>query len=213
MTTQSEQAATVPGPTGGIHGEWLTLLEHLLGAVVHATNNAITALTMHCELSTASGEILDQSLLTREFARIQKMVEVTGLLSGRSSSSEALELRAVLDVAVRLHGELRHLRDVECEIRQTGPLLPVRVPRTELLRVLLLMIDAAKRSHSDETTRWIELASYADRLTVRVPSEAEPGEDMRAFAESCGGIARQREGALELELPSLAALRQRERAS
>lgn len=210
--TPSEEGI-VPASPAGVHGEWLTLLEDLLGGTVHATNNAITALTVLLELSAMEGEVIDQPMLAREFARVQDMTATTALLCARFSKAEALELRAVLDVAIGIHAQHRHLRDIECVVRPVGILLPVRVPRSELLRLLLLMIDSAKRSRIGGTAVSINLSGDEEHLAVHVATATEPGDDMRAFAESCGGEVRQVDGMLRLVLPSLVALRRSERAT
>jgi|GEM_PF-6983632 len=206
MTVAEEQGTPL-----AVHGEWLTLLEDLLAGVVHASNNAITALTVLLELTAMDdGEVFDQPLLTREFARLQSLVATTGLLSGRSTRPEALEIRVVLDVAVGIHAHHRHLCDIECIVQQRGVLLPVRVPRSELLRLLLLMIDAAKRARTRGAAVVI-LSGDSAEITLQVVSNLEPGDELRAFAESCGGGVHQVDGALRFELPSLLTLRQRAR--
>ena len=209
----SEKEGTPPASRGGVHGEWLTLLEDLLGGAVHTTNNATTALSVLLALGDMDGEPLDQVMLTREFGRVQEMAAVVGTLSGRSSRSEALELRPVLDMAVDFHSLHQRHRGIACVVEQAHSLLPVRVPRSELLRLLLLMIDAAKRSCAQGASVVIRLSGDPVQLDVQVACSIEPGDDMRVFAESCGGVVRLAEGALRLELPTLLAQRQRERAS
>jgi hypothetical protein len=194
-----------------VHGEWLTLLEDLLAGVVHASNNNITALSVLMELRAMQDEALDQPLLAREFARLQAMIAIAGTLSGRSSKTEALELRTVLDMAIGIHAQHRQLRDFECVVHESGVLLPVRVPRSELLRLLLMMIDAAKRARTHGAAV-LTLSGDPAQLSFQIASAALPGTEMHAFADACGGVLQQVGGTLRLELPSLLALRRRERA-
>jgi hypothetical protein len=93
--------------------------------------------------------------------------------------------------------------------------LPVRVPRWALLRLCLLMVDAAKRAG---------IAAHANSVTVRLSGDETivrarivSTEPLRAYAMSlavlCGGVVRHAHGEVLLELPSLLEVRRREKAA
>ena len=195
-------------------GAWTLLFEDLLRGLVHSINNRVTALSAFAELSAMDGEALGPDVLRQEITRLYDASALVAILSTRSDDVEALELRPVLEVVLGIHAHHPRMRDISCTIEQSGPVLPVRVPRWALLRLFLLLVDAAKRAGDATKDAVVCMRLSGDDEVVRAffASPERLSEDALDLAAACGGILVHRDGGTVLELPSLVALRQRERA-
>jgi hypothetical protein len=139
---------------------------------------------------------------------------LVSVLASRNDELEALEVSAVLEMALDIHSHHPRMRSVPCTLEKAGAILPVRVPRWALLRLTLLMIDAAKRaggeSHATTVAVWLSGNDAVVRLHLVSP---EPlGADAVDLARRCGGVVSYANGEAVLELPSLLELRRREKA-
>jgi hypothetical protein len=195
--------------------EWTLLLEDLLRGLVHAMNNRVTALSAFAEMGAVDGETLDAGILRQEINRLHAVSSMVGVLASRSGEMEALELSGVLEVALNVHTHHPRVRGVSCIVEKTGAVMPVRVPRWALLRLALLMVDAAKRAG---------IAANADSVTVRLSGDdaivrvrvvaAQPlGAYSMSLAALCGGELGYANGEVLLELPSLLEVRRREKSA
>jgi hypothetical protein len=195
-------------------GEWTALFEELLRGLVHAMNNRVTALSAFAELAAMDGESVETAVLRQEITRLHMVTALVGVMATRGTDTEALELRGVLEQALTIHSHHPRMRAAACTIAQTGLMLPVRVPRWALLRLLLLMVDTAKRAGETAGVTAVEarLAGDEATLTVQVASVEGLALDAAALATICGGTLRHAAGNWVLELPSLLALRRRERS-
>lgn len=194
-------------------GAWTLLFEDLLRGLVHTINNRVTALSAFAELSAMEGETLGPHVLRQEITRLHDASALVAILSTRGDDVEALELRAVLEVALGIHAHHPHMRDVLCTIEQSGAVLPVRVPRWALLRLFLLLVDAAKRAGdaAKDVVVCMQLSGDDELVRAFVASPEPLSEDVLSLAAACGGTLAHAEGGIVLELPSLLALRRRER--
>ena len=193
-------------------GEWTPLLEDLLRGLVHAMNNRVTALSAFAELAALDDEALEIDMLRHEIHRLHAVSSLVSVLASRSRETEALELDAVLEMALEIHSHHPRMRSVPCTLEKAGAILPVRVPRWALLRLTLLMIDAATRaggaSHATAVAIWLSGNDVVVRLHLVSP---EPlGADATELAGLCGGVLAHANGEAVLELPSLLELRRRE---
>jgi hypothetical protein len=195
-------------------GEWTTLFDELLRGLSHAMNNRVTALSAFAELAAMDGELVETTVLRQEIARLHAVSALVGVLATRGNDTEALELRGVLEQALTIHSHHPRMRAVPCTIAQRELVLPVRVPRWALLRLMLLMVDVAKRAGETTGATGVEvhLAGDDETTTVQVSSAERLGLDAAALATMCGGTLRHAGGDWVLELPSLLALRRRERS-
>lgn len=193
--------------------DWTRLSEDLLRGLVHSINNRVTALSAFTELASIDGETLEIGVLRTEITRLHSVSALVGILATRSDEPEALELRSVLDVALSLHAHHPRMRTVPCSISQSGLVLPVRVPRWAMLRLFLLMVDAAKRAGLTAAQPSVIVRLSGDESFVRAHiASAEPlGEDAASYAAVCGGQLTRGDGEVTLTLPSLLELRRRER--
>ena len=193
--------------------QWAELSDALLAGLVHMLNNRVTALSVCAELAAlGDDEMITGGVLTTEMQRLQHASALLGLLPSRPHSPEALELRPVLDDAIALHSHHPRTRLVPCDVTVEDGMQPVRAPRWAMLRLMLVLVDAAKAAASDGgRPAGIRLTSdeRQARVHVLVPGDGGPyGAAMAALCE--GGLSRQ--GAeLVLTLPTLRSLRERER--
>jgi hypothetical protein len=206
-----EMVATLNVPGAA---EWLVLSDELLAGLVHALNNRVTALSVCAELAGLGDEqMLGEGTLQAEVARLQRASALVGLLPARGKP-EALELGPVLSDAIEIHSHHPRMRAVEGVVEVEGTIEPVRVPRWALLRLLLIVLDAAKGAAQDaeRTTATLRLTSDEQSVRVRAASREIEGAYAAEMAALCGG-AMAREGAdLVVSLPTLGELRRRERA-
>ena len=105
------------------------------------------------------------------------------------------------------------MRSIGCTLEREGDIPPVRTRRAPLLRLLLLLVDAATRAGdaSHEKAVVVRLSADGDTVRLAVFARAPVSPDAAALAPSCGCTLEAREGQWVLELPTLAALRRRER--
>ena len=196
-------------------GAWSLLLEDLLRGLVHAMNNRITALSAYAELAAVDEEALEVDMLRREIQRLHQVSSFVSALATRSDEREALELSGVVELALEIHSHHPRMRSVPCTLEQSGAILPVRVPRWAMLRLALLMIDAAKRAGSEANANAVAIWVSGTDVAVRLDfASAEPlGRDAVELARHCGGTLSHANGETVLELPSLLELRRREKAA
>ncbi len=192
---------------------WTTLGEELLRGLVHAANNRVTALSAYAELAGLEGESLDPVLLREEVMRLHKVTTMMGVLATRTSTSEALEVRVVLEQALALHAHHPRTGMTACTIATSGLLLPVRVRPSALMRLLLLMVDSAKGAIETRgaPSATIHLSGDEAEILVSVSATAPLAPPATSLAQLCGGVLTCSENVAELRLPSLLALRASER--
>lgn len=194
-------------------GEWTPLLEDLLRGLVHAMNNRVSALSAFAEFAALDDETLGLGMLRKEINGVHAVSQLVGVLASRSETVEALELKPVVELALSLHSHHPRMRGVPCTLDQPGHVLPVRVPRWALLRLTLLMVNAARRAGAATKTPSVAITISGDDMYVRahVTSPEPPGADAIRLAALCGGQLRHANGEVLFELPSLLEIRRREK--
>ena len=197
------------------HGAWTTLFEELLRGLVHSLNNRVTAISAYAEMAAGDDESLDGEMLRSEIHRTHAVSTLIGILASRGSEPESLELRPLIDLALEIHRHHPSMRSAGCLLDQGGLVLPVRVPRWALLRLLLLMIDGASERATAAVAAPLEVRLWGDERAVRVTvaGTTVPDADLLGLASLCSGTLTKTGGELTLELPSLLELRRRERSS
>jgi hypothetical protein len=206
-----EMVATLAVPGAA---EWLALADDLLAGLVHSLNNRVTALSVCAELAGLGDEqMLHDGLLVAEVARLQKASALVALLPARGHP-EALEIGPVLQDAIAIHAHHPRMRTVECTMEVASAPQPVRVPRWALLRVLLILVDAAKGGAHDaqRNSTVLLLSGDADSVRVHAATRDNGGAYGAEMAALCGGALAREDEMLVLTLPSLTELRRRERA-
>ncbi len=200
---------------GSAAAQWAALSDALLAGLVHMLNNRVTALSVCAELATMGDEqMLSSGVLTTEVRRMQAASALIGLLPSRPHPPEALELRPVLDSALEMHAHHPRTRLVECRVDVQDAMHPVRAPRWALLRLMLVLVDVAKDAVADSATpARFRLWSTEREVGLRVVTPSDGGPYGAEMAMTCGGMLTRDGDELVLTLPSLGALRQRERAS
>ena len=194
--------------------QWAELSDALLAGLVHMLNNRVTALSVCAELAAMGDEEMIGTVLGTEMQRLQRASALIGLLPSRPHQPEALELRPVLDDAIALHAHHPRTRLVACDVAIEGKMQPVRAPRWALLRLILVLVDAAKDAAAESArSATIRLASDERTASVRITAPHDGGPYGAAMASLCGGALTREGGELVLSLPTLLLLRQLERAA
>ncbi|MES2176576.1 MAG: hypothetical protein V4550_01830 [Gemmatimonadota bacterium] len=191
---------------------WVAVQEELLRGIVHSLNNRITSMTAFVEMADGGVSAAEQDMMRNELKRTQKVGSFVGALATRAVEPEALEIRPVLDLALEIHRHHPHIHALECTIEEAGPLLPVRVPRWALLRLLILLIEYAKRE-DDAGSRSVVVRLSGEESVVRVHVSAlqVPHSDAADLATACGGRIVSGGDDVTVELPSLIEVRRREK--
>jgi signal transduction histidine kinase len=194
---------------------WELLLEDLLRGLVHTINNRVTAMSAFAELAEMGDEPSEAGLMRLEIRRLHAASSLISALASRDEQVEALEVGTVLETALSAHEHHPRARTITCAVEKASGVLPVRVHRWALLRVLLLMIDGAKRAADAARQGSTVVRITGDEAEVRVhaPVAGPLSEDAVALAGRCGGTLSIVEGAAVLVLPSLLEVRRRERAT
>ena len=209
-TTERIRQSVLPGAS-----EWLALSDDLLAGLVHAVNNRITALSVCAELAALGDDVMVRNgALLSEVARLHRAGALVGMLSARGGEDEALEIAPVLGDAIAIHAHHPRLRAIQCVVEVKGEMQPVRAPRWALVRLLLLMLDAAKAADPEvplPEVVTVQLSSDDRTVLVRVATRTSTGVYASALAALCGGALMQEDNELTLVLPSLAEVRRRER--
>ena len=210
--TSAEQPAGAP-----IGDDWRTVSDELLQGLVHALNNRVAALSACVELAKLGDAEGDPfNVLSTEIAQLHQVNALFGLLPQRRSDPEALDLREVLDDAIRLHEHHPRLRGERVVVTSEGAPGVVRAPRWALVRAMLMLVHVAKRSGESAQGRGggiLHVRGDDATIAVHVATTAEPAADLLAVADRCGGSVRREHDDLVLRLPSLRELRRRERVA
>jgi C4-dicarboxylate-specific signal transduction histidine kinase len=194
--------------------EWLSLSDDLLAGLVHALNNRVTALSVFSELiNLGDSQLASGSLLATEVERLQHVTALLAMLPARNQAAEALELDPLLDDAIALHAQHPRMRATECVVERSGELPPVRAARWALLRLLLLVVHAAKEAAlaARYERAMLYLTGDAQSVTLRVFTGGDGGVYAAALAARCGGVLVRAGEHLALTLPSLPEVRRREK--
>jgi hypothetical protein len=214
MTSGSQEQQHVGTP---VVGEWSSLSDELLQGLVHALNNRVAALSAFVELARLGDEEADPlTVLPAELVQLHRVNGLFGLLPERGSEPEALELPLVLEDALRLHDHHPRLRSERCVVVREGTPLPVRAPRWALLRILVMLVHAAKRDAESVQGRGgapIRVVGDSVTVSVHVTTRAEPSPYLISLAQRCGGTCAREGDELVLRLPSILELRRQERAN
>ena len=195
--------------------EWQALSEAILRGLVHALNNRLTALSAFAELaSMGEEEFTAARTLPAELERVQRLGALFRLLATDGEAPEAVELGAVLDDAANLHRHHARVAAVPCEIVRDVPYVAVRSARRPLLRLLVLLLERGQRFAETHARPGTVLRLMVEEPWITLTlDEGTLSPGVLSAAADCGAVAEQAGAAVVIRLPSLQALRQRERAA
>jgi hypothetical protein len=208
-------SAPTPYPaSSALVDDWSTISNDLLQGLIHALNNRVAALSAFMELARLGDSSVNPlAELPAEITQLRGVSSLLALLPERRTDAEALELTAALDDALCLHEHHPRLRAERFEVRYEGTPLPVRAPRWALVRTLVMLVHAAKRSgeRGGQDGASIVVRSDESTASVRVSASANASPDLLAAAERTGGEISREGDMLVFQIPSLTELRRRER--
>jgi hypothetical protein len=210
---QGEREQTMREESATDADDWQSLSDDLLAGLVHGLNNRVTAMSVCAELiALGDSQMVSGGMLTAEVERLHRASALIALLSARNPTAEALEIAPVLEDAIALHAQHPRMRAIECVVERSSELQPLRAPRWALLRLLLLVVHAAKGAAEEQRREHatLYLRGDADSVTVRALTRGDGGTYAAAIASRCGGVLMREGGELALTLPSLREVRRRE---
>lgn len=212
MTSRTSEPRSGDAPAGD---DWRTISEQLLKGLVHALNNRVASLSAFVELAKLGDDEEDPlAALTGEIEQLHRVNALFGLLPQRATAPEAVELRAVLDDAVRLHEHHPRFRDAHLNVTTDGVPDVVRAPRWALLRTMVVLVHVAKRearSAHRGAGAVVRLRADDEMVSAHVAAHEPPSADLEALAAQCGGRVAHVNDELVFTMPSLRELRRRER--
>lgn len=198
---------------------WAEESEAIVRGLAHSLSNRVAALGLAGESledeeaevrREATAQVQREAEQIAEISRLLKLLPRDGV--GRP---QALQLSEVLADAVALHGHHLELRGVALATSVSAGALPVRVDRWALLRALVLLISGVRRgAGADRRGEAISIFVEGTEMESWIRTEDGDGqtsEELMALASAMGGRLERAGGEVRLVLPSLVALRQREK--
>jgi hypothetical protein len=192
--------------------EWADLSEALIRGLSHGLTNRISSIGSFVQLhGMGDTEFTVDGFLPKESAQLQQLARGLRLLVIDTEPS-AVELLPILRDAIELHSYHGRMHALHCELSVTGePLQPIRVVRSAVLRLMLIILDMctseAQEARGTEVT--LGVSGTPDELVISAPCRRAPTEYAMALAETSGAFLVSGDGALELRVPTLVALRAR----
>jgi len=204
--------------------EWLELVDQALNGLHHALNNRIGSLSALVELSQLGDLPPDGSgleNLAAELTRLEDCNRMVRLLPHDGhSGEEPLILDDALADVLAIHRYLHDVRETPVSIVPTRYVEPVRVERWALVRVLVMLLNDAKRL-GKRTSSGVRAVTESDEQWVRVEfrvgtglaesPESGGGPYAAQLAATFGGKVERKAGSVELRLPTLKARRAADR--
>ena len=193
-------------------GDWADLSEALMRGLSHGLTNRISSIGSFVQLhGMGDTEFTVENFLPKESAQLQELARGLRLLV-IDSETTAIELVPVLRDAMELYTHHGRMHTMRCELHVQGePLLPIRVMRSALLRLVVILLDMAAVEVQDAGGEAVEIHVVATEmeLVVHVSCQRSPSEYAMALAEGAGGSLLAGDHVLELRIPTLLALRAR----
>lgn len=202
--------------TASYPSAWLGMSDRLIAGMVHALNNRITALdatVVTWEPGDDAAELV--ASLRSELERLKSTVSLLRLVGGEpNAASEAVDVRELVDSAVLLVSHHPAHRHVSAVTTVAESAMPVRLRARRAIHALAVLIDVAQ---IEGGVIAVDISGDAEHTTVRVPAGSEEGIETavaaaHAIIASEFGSATREQDHLALALPTLAAVRKRERA-
>ena len=193
--------------------EWVELSQSLVHGLAHAFTNRISSLSSCADLmALGDSEFTPEIFLPRELAKLGALNRVMRLLVLDDQAESAVELEPVIRDAIALQAQRGGMNLLEAGLTIAGSPLPVRVPRSTLLRLLVMLIDqGALRQHTDATGRLtVGLTCDDMTLTLELPCAGPVSPYMHAIAAECRAELDHHERGVTLRIPTLLALRGRQ---
>ncbi len=193
-------------------GEWADLSEALIRGISHGLTNRISSIASFVQLhGMGDTEFTVESFLPKEAIQLNELARALRLLVIDSETS-AIELAPLLGDAMELYTHHGRMHTMRCALHIEGePLLPIRVVRSAMLRLIVILLDMAAIEVQEAGGEEVEIRVTATEmeLVVHLTCQRTPSEYALALAESAGGALLSGDSVLELRMPTLLALRAR----
>jgi hypothetical protein len=193
-------------------GEWADLSEALMRALSHGLTNRISSINSFVQLqSMGDTEFSVESFLPKETDQLQRLARGLRQLVIDGESS-AIELLPLLNDAIELYGHHARMHTMRCELSvDAESMLPIRVVRSAMLRLLVILLDmaAVEVQEAGESAVPVRVTANEQELTLYFGYTRAPSEYAMALAESSGASLSTGESGCELAIPTLLALRAR----
>lgn len=211
--------------------DWTDLVDGLLRGLGHALSNRVAGIAALVDIaadgeSSAESDAEMRELMSGELDRLQSLNRLVKLLPReRMPLAEATVVSDVAADAVAVLALLPAARSTQWEVRVDAAAQPVRVERWVLLRALVLAAagclagQEAMRGRGtlhvtgdEERTRIVANAA-GDGGGAGLGAEWRPGTTLRELTERLGAEITRSANGITIALPTLQAVRRRERGA
>jgi hypothetical protein len=194
-------------------GEWADLSEALIRGMSHGLTNRISSISSFVTLhGMGDKEFTVDSFLPKEAGQLQQVARALRLLVIDAEVS-ALELAPIVRDAMDLYSHHSRMHAFRFELSlSSGPLMPVRVIRSSMLRLIVIMLDMiaaqAQQSESGDILP-LSLEGTQQELMLRGSCRRAPTDYALSLAEEAGAALLSEDDFLILRIPTLVSLRAR----
>jgi hypothetical protein len=190
--------------------DWVDLSGALVHGLSHAFTNRIASLGSYAELMKyGDGEFTPDVFVPLEMQRFQDLNQAMRLLVPREEQPSAMELVPLLRDALVLHAQHGRAYAQVPELVISGEPMPVRISPSELVPLVMLLIDQSSAHHRGQGTQKVPFTLTCEKLAIALECVgAGPVTPyMEAVAAECGATLSQTADGVSLTLPTLLALR------
>jgi hypothetical protein len=196
---------------------WTELADALVRGLAHALSNRVAALMALMDLGPGDLSADESQLFPREIDRLQDINRLLKLLPADIHARvEAVLPRDVLSDAIALMSVHPRGKEIDFQLQIAND-QPVRVERWALLRLLLIILEAARESALARGAHRVDVSIGGDEQLVTVTAL---GSRFRAASDPIAELLVRTdamfdasESALTLRLPTLVDIRRRGRAT
>lgn len=192
--------------------DWVELSGALIHGLSHAFTNRIASLASYADLmSYGEKEFAAEVFLPKEIGKLQSLNQAMRLLVPREEAPSAVELAPLIREAFTLYSHHGKAYAQESELVITGQELPVRIVPSDLIHLILLLVDQSSASHREDGETKVVFALNCEDMAVTLVCRGAQTITpyMEAVASECGAALAHTVDGVAMKLPTLLALRAR----